>query len=454
MPYNPLPANTSTWAFACSCAFGERTGVPVSGVDLARGIYGDGVWDPTTLCRELNTAGEVQLVTYVVNAIFQTGVFLFACDTMVRLRRKSTKSCCQTKLTWEITGLIAWTALMAMLFFTELAKETMKNYGIDHQFMLSVQSGLAVPVPLLGAISTAVVAITWTHVASNARAFRRTTPRSAKRRVYVFVGIMLAWQVFTIIVGITYNYGAAALAGIINAIAIIITYLVGSCKIQAVLDVKMVGSNNSSTSGDGERSGSGVRAAAALRDASKVAKKSAMAWLRERVSKKKGIGTESGSGKSKRYKHLETIMKAARRVVLCYFLYLVIALIYSQQRQGIPRTLLACALWNAVGWIGIVLLQYYRAAIFSNATRKKSGTTGVAESSAGVSNASVVPLAGGGIGESGVSNLEAGGAGELGAVGEAGAAGAAGPAEQKAVGGFFMGQSAKSLPPPEHWTMQ
>ena len=44
----------------------------------------------------------------------------------------------------------------------------------------------------------------------------------------------------------------------INAIAIIITYLVGSCKIQAVLDVKMVGSNNSSasTSGEGERSGS------------------------------------------------------------------------------------------------------------------------------------------------------------------------------------------------------
>ena len=437
----------------CSCADVGRTGVSVSGVDLARGIYGDGVWDPTTLCRELITTGEVQLVTFVVNAVFFAGVFFFACDTMVRLRRKSTKPCCQTKLTWEITGLIAQLALFAMLFFTELASEGMKNSGIDHQFMLSIQSWLAVPVPLLGAINTVFVAITWTHVASNARAFRRTTPRSAKRRVYVFVGIMLAWQVFTIIIGITYNLRAAALAGMINAIAIIITYLVGSCKIQAVLDVKMVGSNNSSasTSGEGERSGSGTRATAALRVASKGVKRSAMAWLRERVSSKKGIGTtESGSGKSKRYKHLETIMKAARRVVLCYFLYLVIALTYSQQRHGLARVLLTCILWNVVGWIGIVLLWYYRAAIFSNATRKKSGT-GVVESSAGVSNASVVPLAGGGIGESGVSNVMAGGAG---AEGAAGAAGAVGPAEQKAAGGFFMGQSAKALPPPEHWTMK
>ena len=79
---------------------------------------------------------------------------------------------------------------------------------------------------------TQITTTTGTHVASNARAFRKMTPGSAKRRARIFVGIMCLLQVVNTILSMLTDNAIGALMAMCLVITIIVVYLVGSCKLQ------------------------------------------------------------------------------------------------------------------------------------------------------------------------------------------------------------------------------
>ena len=158
MPFNPEPTNTTAWKFTCSCTYGNM-------VDALPGSNGDGQWDPTSLCTERNAKGMVVQIVWLFLSLFCLGAFIFACDTMVRLRRKSRKSCCKTKLMGEISGIILQTSTCFLYFLTHNAQHMMMNNGVDHNWIgPTIQTALFYPQPLFITLNMIVIAITWQHV--------------------------------------------------------------------------------------------------------------------------------------------------------------------------------------------------------------------------------------------------------------------------------------------------
>jgi hypothetical protein len=162
MPYNPDPTNTTAWKFTCSCTFGDM-------VDAPPGGNGNGQWDPTSLCTERNAKGIFTQMVYLFLPLLCLGAFIYACDTMVRLRRRSRKSCCKTKLMWEIIGIILQTSTFFLFFLCNSAQHVLMNNGVDHYNWLWQTQGLLLwPQPLFSTLNTIVIAITWQHVGKTA----------------------------------------------------------------------------------------------------------------------------------------------------------------------------------------------------------------------------------------------------------------------------------------------
>ena len=157
MPYNPEPANTTVWKFTCSCMFGQR-------VDPPPGSNANGQWDPTSLCTERNAKGMFAQAVTLYLSLLALAAFIFACDTMVRLRRKSRKSCCKTKLTGEIIGIILQTSTYFVNQVVGTAQEFLMNSGVDHHWLNAVGQPFFFVQPLFATLNIIVIAITWQHV--------------------------------------------------------------------------------------------------------------------------------------------------------------------------------------------------------------------------------------------------------------------------------------------------
>ena len=99
--------------------------------------------------------------------------------------------------------------------------------------------------------------------------------------------------------------------------------------------------------------------------------------------------------KNSRHKHLETIKKAARGVVLWLTVNIVSFILFSTQPQGIARAVFNFIGWQAGNMALLSIVRYYRTAIIAGALKKKSHDTarGTGELSGEVSNSSVVPVA-------------------------------------------------------------
>ena len=174
MPYNPEPANTTAWKFTCSCTFGDF-------VDPPPGTYADGQWDPTSLCTEPNARGMFSQATGFFNTLLALGAFIYACDTMVRLRRRSRKSCCKTKLTGEIIGIILQTSTFFVMSVISCAMQMMMNNGVDHFWLLPIQQPFFFVQPLFTTLNTIVIAITWQRVGEIASYYQPYTLSSPAR---------------------------------------------------------------------------------------------------------------------------------------------------------------------------------------------------------------------------------------------------------------------------------
>ena len=155
MPYNSEPTNTTTWKFTCSCTYGEMVDTPSNE---------DGMWDPTTLCMERNAKGVYTQIVWFSLALFALAAFVFACDTMVRLRRRSRKSCCKTKLTLEIIGIILQTSTFFVYLVFVNAQFFLANNGVDHHWLNAVGQPFFFVQPLFATLNIIVIAITWQHV--------------------------------------------------------------------------------------------------------------------------------------------------------------------------------------------------------------------------------------------------------------------------------------------------
>ena len=174
MPYNSEPTNTTTWKFTCSCTFGDMDDPPPGG-------NGDGQWDPTTLCTERNAKGVFTQMVYVFLSLLCLGAFIYACNTMVRLRRKSRKSCCKTKLTGEIIGIILQTSTFFVMSVISCAMQMMMNNGVDHFWLLPIQQPFFFVQPLFTTLNTIVIAITWQRVGEIASYYQPYTLSSPAR---------------------------------------------------------------------------------------------------------------------------------------------------------------------------------------------------------------------------------------------------------------------------------
>ena len=174
MPFNPEPTNTTAWKFTCSCTYGNM-------VDALPGSNGDGQWDPTSLCTERNAKGMVVQIVWLFLSLFCLGAFIFACDTMVRLRRKSRKSCCKTKLMGEISGIILQTSTCFLFFLGNNAQHILMNNGVDHLWLYDLSGMFLFPQPLFATLNVIVIAITWQHVGKAAASPRIPIPYGTQR---------------------------------------------------------------------------------------------------------------------------------------------------------------------------------------------------------------------------------------------------------------------------------
>ena len=135
------------------------------------------------------------------------------------------------------------------------------------------------PTLVIAVLNTLVVATTWIHVASNAKAFRNTTPGIAKRRVRIFIWIMASFCILGFVLSFIIDIALLSLSAVVACVVVAIVYLVGSCKLQAVSEVKMNGEGLSSVPSTAE----------------------IKSW----------VGRSGGRpGGKKRHKHLETIIHA------------------------------------------------------------------------------------------------------------------------------------------------
>ena len=218
-----------------------------------------------------------------------------------------------------------------------------------------------------------------TPVASNAKAFRKVTPASAKRRVRIFVGVMSAYQVLSMLGGALGLYGlsVASLLTLVTCVAIVVVYVTASCKLQSVLEATMEGSagggggTNTTSTGRSRATSSSTRSILAH----------TTSWVRK----------NSGAKGQKRHKHLATIMKAARGIVVCFVFYIIGAVGFGTIPPGFARTSCMLILFSMQICADFVLLRYYRAAIMSGATRRQGSNTTAGGTSDNNTVTSVVP---------------------------------------------------------------
>jgi hypothetical protein len=369
MPYNPDEGNSTRWAFKCSCTYGDWVDP-----ELPSATNGS-LWMPDTLCMTRNYLGWITDITNIIHLISAVCIFVFACNTWLNLRRMSTKGCCKMKMGLELIMLMVQFALAAVCFSLYFASFFAARKDASFDFATGVLYTLLTPVSVFNFL---IVAVTWTHVATNARAFRRTTPGTAKRRARVFVGIMVSVVVLGVLAQWIVDNATGALVYMFCAVVVIIVYLVGSCKLQGVIEAKMAGS----TAGDGTtttKRGSWII-------------KSVRAWAPS------VCGKSVTSGANQRHQHLQTIMQAARSTVACCSAYVVCTLVFATQRQGVGRIIFVFLLFHTFFWQGYVLTRYYRKAIFAGALSKRKHRTTAgeeSESNAGadtITNTSVVPV--------------------------------------------------------------
>ena len=226
MPHNPVAENKTRWAFTCKCTYGSHVD-PTS--------TGDGIWFPNTHCTTRNHKGWVVVITLALMAIFDFCNLIYTCDTLRRLMKRSSKGCWATKLTFELIGLIICCALMTTTFSLAVVECILEDQGINKRQIQKVAAYFySFMLPLL-AINTLFVAVTWVHVASNARAFRRTTSVSARRRARIFVGTMCSFQVIICVFGWLTDVTFVALGTVFLTIVVLLTYLVGSCKVSELI---------------------------------------------------------------------------------------------------------------------------------------------------------------------------------------------------------------------------
>ena len=112
-------------------------------------------------------------------------------------------------------------------------------------------------------------------------------------------------------------------------------------------------------------------------------KNSTQAWM------KKG-------GAKKRHRHLETILKAARGVVITLAVNLVLTIGFVTQPQGFARAFFGFGIWHTIGWVGLIILKYYRNAIAAGAMKRRAHDTtkgSTLSDEKTISNTSVVPIA-------------------------------------------------------------
>ena len=111
-------------------------------------------------------------------------------------------------------------------------------------------------------------------------------------------------------------------------------------------------------------------------------KNSTQAWM------KKG-------GAKKRHRHLETILKAARGVVIALAINLVFTVAFATQPQGIARAFFAFGLNHTFGWLMLTIIKYYRNAIAAGAMKRRAHDTtkgSTLSDEKTISNTSVVPI--------------------------------------------------------------
>jgi hypothetical protein len=367
MPYNPDEGNSTRWAFTCSCTYGHWVDP-----ELPSATNGS-LWMPDTMCMTRNYLGWITDITNIIHFLSAVCIFVFACNTWLNLRRMSTKGICKMKLSFELIMLMVQFALAATFFSLYLASSfaTRKDASVD--FAVRLFLTLLTPVSVFNYL---IVAVTWTHVATNARAFRKVTPGTAKRRARVFVGIMVSVVVLGALAQWIVDNATGALVYMFCAVVVIIVYLVGSCKLQGVIEAKMAGS----TAGDGTTTKRGTWIIRSVR-----------AWAPSVV------GKSVTSGANQRHQHLQTIMQAARATVACVSAFVVCTLVFATQRQGVGRISFVFLSFHTSFWQGYVLTRYYRKAIFAGALSKRKHRTTVGEESESntgtgtITNTSVVP---------------------------------------------------------------
>jgi hypothetical protein len=190
---------------------------------------------------------------------------------------------------------------------------------------------------------------------------------------------MSGYQVLTVLGGPLGLYGVAVvgLLTLVTCIVVVVVYITASCKLQSVLEATMQGS----ASGGGNTTDSTSRSHASSSSTSSILANT-KSWMRK----------NSGAKGQKRHKHLATIMKAARGIVVCLVFYILGVVGYGIIPTGFVRTSCSLVLFAMAICTNIVLLRYYRAAIMSGATRRRGNSTDAGGTSENNTVTSVVPV--------------------------------------------------------------
>ena len=193
---------------------------------------------------------------------------------------------------------------------------------------------------------------------------------------------MSGYQVLTMLgfmLGL-YDGAVSALLTLVTSVVIVVVYITASCRLQSVLEATMQGS----ASGGGNTTDSTSRSHASSSSSStrNTIITHTKSWMRK----------NSGAKGQKRHKHLATIMKAARGIVVCLVFYLLAAVGFGTLPQGFARTACSLVLFAMAICTNIVLLRYYRAAIMSGATRRRGNSTDAGGTGDNNTVTSVVPV--------------------------------------------------------------
>ena len=83
-------------------------------------------------------------------------------------------------------------------------------------------------------------------------------------------------------------------------------------------------------------------------------------------------------------------LSPARGIVVCVVVFVLSALVFVGLPRGVPRFAMIFLMYHALGHVSLILLRYYRVAIFSGVTRKRTTPMNTTNGD-NISNASVVP---------------------------------------------------------------